>query len=83
MTVVSGGRSFSGNGHETYSRGPDGAADLKSTDDVCARALYKVVLARETEAGGDMSHVDYLDPGKNRLGVARGLIRSAELETPQ
>jgi len=58
----------------------DGVADFESTDEVYVRALYKVVLAREADAGGEQSHVAYLKAGNDRLGVARGFIQSAEFK---
>ena len=56
----------------------DGSADLKSSDEIYVKALYRVALAREPDAGGEASHVKFLKGGNGRLGLVRAFMQSPE-----
>lgn len=56
----------------------DGSADLASTDEIYVKALYRVVLAREPDAGGEASNLKFLKSGNGRVSLVRAFMQSPE-----
>ncbi len=58
----------------------DGAADLQSSDEIYVKALYRVALAREPDAGGESSNLEFLNSSNGRPVLVRAFMRSQEFK---
>lgn len=58
----------------------DGTPDKQSTDEIYVRALYRVALGREPEAGAETAQANVLKQGLGRPGLVRAFMESPEFK---